>query len=167
MMTTKVDTRCYRFPEVDFEPESRTLYWIDDTMTVLSYEESRLLEMLCYYAGEVLSSRTLFKQVALPDSSFAQHQSVVTSLMAKSYRNGKKCLPFEVVGEFGFRVSLPQQTLSKRPGRAANTASQTPPASLTHSATIEASSFSIAKPLTILVTAAAVIIGMTALLTQA
>ncbi|WP_116644948.1 hypothetical protein [Salinivibrio sp. HTSP] len=167
MMTTKVDTRCYRFPEVDFEPESRTLYWIDDTMTVLSYEESRLLEMLCYYAGEVLSSRTLFKQVALPDSSFAQHQSVVTSLMAKSYRNGKKCLPFEVVGEFGFRVSLPQQTLAKRPGRATNTASQTPPASLTHSATIEASSFSIAKPLTILVTAAAVIIGMTALLTQA
>ncbi|WBA07608.1 hypothetical protein [Salinivibrio kushneri] len=167
MMTTKVDTRCYRFPEVDFEPESRTLYWSDDTMTVLSYEESRLLEMLCYYAGEVLSSRTLFKQVALPDSSFAQHQSVVTSLMAKSYRNGKKCLPFEVVGEFGFRVSLPQQTLAKRPGRAANATSQTPPASLTHSATIEESSFSIAKPLTILVTAAAVIIGMTALLTQA
>ncbi|WP_077667904.1 hypothetical protein [Salinivibrio siamensis] len=167
MMTTKVDTRCYRFPEVDFEPESRTLYWSDDTMTVLSYEESRLLEMLCYYAGEVLSSRTLFKQVALPDSSFAQHQSVVTSLMAKSYRNGKKCLPFEVVGEFGFRVSLPQQTLAKRPGRAANATSQTPPASLTHSATIEESSFSIAKPLTVLVTAAAVIIGMTALLTQA
>ncbi|OOE86057.1 hypothetical protein BZG73_06705 [Salinivibrio siamensis] len=166
-MTTKVDTRCYRFPEVDFEPESRTLYWSDDTMTVLSYEESRLLEMLCYYAGEVLSSRTLFKQVALPDSSFAQHQSVVTSLMAKSYRNGKKCLPFEVVGEFGFRVSLPQQTLAKRPGRAANATSQTPPASLTHSATIEESSFSIAKPLTVLVTAAAVIIGMTALLTQA
>lgn len=167
MMTTKVDTRCYRFPEVDFEPESRTLYWADDTMTVLSYEESRLLEMLCYYAGEVLSSRTLFKQVALPDSSFAQHQSVVTSLMAKSYRNGKKCLPFEVVGEFGFRVSLPQQTLAKRPGRAANAASQTPPPSLTHSTIIEESSFSIAKPLTILVTAAAVIIGMTALLTQA
>ncbi|OOF24658.1 MULTISPECIES: hypothetical protein [Salinivibrio] len=163
-MTTKVNTRCYRFADVDFEPESRTLYWTDQTITVLSYEESRMLEMLCYYAGEVLSSRTLFKQVALPDSSFAQHQSVVTSLMAKSYRNGKKCLPFEVVGEFGYRVALPQQTLSHRPAPRTQPQADEPP-SLAKPDDLQAADFSITKPLIVLLSAATVIIGITALLT--
>ncbi|SIN84139.1 hypothetical protein [Salinivibrio sp. ES.052] len=165
-MTTKVNTRCYRFPEVDFEPESRTLYWVDQAITVLSYEESRMLEMLCYYAGEVLSSRTLFKQVALPDSSFAQHQSVVTSLMAKSYRNGKKCLPFEVVGEFGFRVSLPQQTFAERPVAKSEGQPATKTPAISYSSAHNDPSFSIAKPLTVLITLASVIIGIAALLTQ-
>ncbi|WP_236719563.1 MULTISPECIES: hypothetical protein [Salinivibrio] len=166
MMTTKVNTRCYRFPEVDFEPESRTLYWTDQAITVLSYEESRMLEMLCYYAGEVLSSRTLFKQVALPDSSFAQHQSVVTSLMAKSYRNGKKCLPFDVVGEFGFRVALPQQTFAQRPTTPAENQPDLTPPPATQSPALGDPSFSITKPLIVLIATASLIIGITALLTQ-
>ncbi|WP_241827359.1 hypothetical protein [Salinivibrio sp. MA607] len=166
MMTTKVNTRCYRFPEVDFEPESRTLYWTDQAITVLSYEESRMLEMLCYYAGEVLSSRTLFKQVALPDSSFAQHQSVVTSLMAKSYRNGKKCFPFDVVGEFGFRVALPQQTFAQRPTTPAENQPDLTPPPATQSSALGDPSFSITKPLIVLIATASLIIGITALLTQ-
>ncbi|OOF02036.1 hypothetical protein BZG80_13700 [Salinivibrio sp. MA440] len=166
MMTTKVNTRCYRFPEVDFEPESRTLYWTDQAITVLSYEESRMLEMLCYYAGEVLSSRTLFKQVALPDSSFAQHQSVVTSLMAKSYRNGKKCLPFDVVGEFGFRVALPQQTFAQRPTTPAENQPDLTPPPATQSSALGDPPFSIIKPLIVLIATASLIIGITALLTQ-
>lgn len=111
-MTTKVTSRCYRYQNVDFEPESRSLYWSDGGTTLLSYEESRILEMLCHYAGEVLASNTLFKNVALPDTSYSQHQNVLTDLISKSFRNGEKWLPIDVVGEHGYRVALPQQTIA-------------------------------------------------------
>ncbi|MDD1794729.1 hypothetical protein L4D06_07225 [Enterovibrio makurazakiensis] len=113
-MVTKVNSRCYRFSDVDFEPESRSLYWQDSSVTTLTYEECRLLEMLCYHAGEVLSARVLYASTSLPDSSFSQHQSSLCSLLSKSYRQGEKALPLDVVGDHGYRVSLPQKTYQRQ-----------------------------------------------------
>ncbi len=59
-MTTKALTRCYRFELVDFEPDLRLLVWHDNTETPLTIHESRLLETLCYFAGEVISAQSLF-----------------------------------------------------------------------------------------------------------
>ncbi|EOD78365.1 hypothetical protein D515_02936 [Grimontia indica] len=113
-MVTKVNSRCYRFSDVDFEPESRSLYWRDSTVTTLTYEECRLLEMLCYHAGEVLSARVLYTATSLPDSSFSQHQNSICSLLAKSYRQGEKILPLDVVGDHGYRIALPQKTYQRQ-----------------------------------------------------
>ncbi|OEE58105.1 hypothetical protein A1OQ_01840 [Enterovibrio norvegicus FF-162] len=113
-MVTKVNSRCYRFSNVDFEPESRSLFWQDSTVSTLTYEECRLLEMLCYHAGEVLSARILYASTSLPDSSFSQHQNSLCSLLAKSYRHGEKILPLEVVGDHGYRVALPQKTYQRQ-----------------------------------------------------
>ncbi|CZF78541.1 hypothetical protein GCE9029_00905 [Grimontia celer] len=113
-MVTKVNSRCYRFSDVDFEPESRSLYWRDRTVTTLTYEECRLLEMLCYHAGEVLSARVLYTATSLPDSSFSQHQNSICALLAKSYRQGEKVLPLDVVGDHGYRIALPQKTYQKQ-----------------------------------------------------
>nr|WP_251875344.1 hypothetical protein [Grimontia kaedaensis] len=113
-MVTKVNSRCYRFLDVDFEPESRSLYWRDSTVTTLTYEECRLLEMLCYHAGEVLSARVLYTATSLPDSSFSQHQNSICALLAKSYRQGQKVLPLDVVGDHGYRIALPQKTYQKQ-----------------------------------------------------
>ncbi|WP_407332987.1 hypothetical protein [Enterovibrio sp. 27052020O] len=113
-MVTKVNSRCYRFSDVDFEPESRSLYWQDRTVSMLTYEECRLLEMLCYHAGEVLSARVLYASTSLPDSSFSQHQNSLCSLLAKSYRHGEKVLPLDVVGDHGYRVALPQKTYQRQ-----------------------------------------------------
>ncbi|MCC4798926.1 hypothetical protein [Enterovibrio norvegicus] len=112
-MVTKVNSRCYRFPEVDFEPESRSLYWRDSAVTTLTYEECRLLEMLCYHAGEVISARVLYTATSLPDSSFSQHQNTLCSLLSKSYHQGHKVLPLDVVGDYGYRISLPQKTYQR------------------------------------------------------
>ncbi|MFD2179653.1 winged helix-turn-helix domain-containing protein [Veronia pacifica] len=112
-MTTKVNSRCYRFSGVVFEPESRSLIWSDSSVTTLSYEECRLLEMLCHHAGEVISSRVLFASTTLSDSSYSQHQNTLCSLLGKSYRDGEKVLPLDMVGDFGYRVSLPQRTYQK------------------------------------------------------
>nr|WP_232313085.1 hypothetical protein [Enterovibrio coralii] len=112
-MVTKVNSRCYRFSDVDFEPESRTLYWRDCSVTTLTYEECRLLEMLCYHAGEVLSARVLYTSTSLPDTTFTQHQNSLCSLLAKSYRQGEKVLPLDVVGDYGYRVDLPQKTYQR------------------------------------------------------
>lgn len=113
-MVTKVNSRCYRFSHVDFEPESRSLYWSDSSVTTLTYEECRLLEMLCYHAGEVLSARTLYTSTSLPDSSFTQHQNSICSLLSKCYRQGEKALPLDIVGDHGYRVALPQKTYQRR-----------------------------------------------------
>ncbi|MDD1782820.1 hypothetical protein LRP49_16730 [Enterovibrio sp. ZSDZ35] len=112
-MVTKVNSRCYRFSDVDFEPESRTLYWRDCSVTTLTYEECRLLEMLCYHAGQVLSARVLYTSTSLPDTTFTQHQNSLCSLLAKSYRQGEKVLPLDVVGDHGYRVDLPQKTYQR------------------------------------------------------
>ncbi|WP_235869239.1 winged helix-turn-helix domain-containing protein [Veronia nyctiphanis] len=112
-MTTKVNSRCYRFSGVVFEPESRSLIWTDSSVTNLSYEECRLLEMLCHHAGEVISSRVLFASTTLSDASYSQHQNTLCSLLGKSYRDGEKVLPLDMVGDFGYRVSLPQRTYQK------------------------------------------------------
>nr|WP_255555387.1 hypothetical protein [Enterovibrio paralichthyis] len=119
-MVTKVNSRCYRFSNVDFEPESRSLYWSDSSVTTLTYEECRLLEMLCYHAGEVLSARVLYTSTSLPDSSFNQHQNSICSLLAKTYRQGEKVLPLDVVGDHGYRVALPQKTYQRREELAPN-----------------------------------------------
>ncbi|SKA57445.1 hypothetical protein SAMN02745132_02763 [Enterovibrio nigricans DSM 22720] len=112
-MVTKVNSRCYRFSDVDFEPESRTLYWRDCSVTTLTYEECRLLEMLCYHAGQVLSARVLYTSTSLPDTTFTQHQNSLCALLAKSYRQGEKVLPLDVVGDHGYRVALPQKTYQR------------------------------------------------------
>ncbi|WP_325892910.1 hypothetical protein [Grimontia sp. NTOU-MAR1] len=113
-MVTKVNSRCYRFSDVDFEPESRSLRWRDSTVTTLTFEECRLLEMLCYHAGEVLSARVLYAATSLPDSTFTQYQNSICSLLAKSYRQGDKVLPLDVVGDHGYRIALPQKTYQKQ-----------------------------------------------------
>lgn len=112
-MVTKVNSRCYRFVGVDFEPQSRTLFWRDLAVTTLSYEESRLLEMLCYHAGQVLSGQVLYTSTSLPDTTFTQHQNNLCSLLSKSYRDGQKILPIHVIGDYGYRIDLPQKTYQR------------------------------------------------------
>lgn len=116
-MTTKALTRCYRFENVDFEPDLRLLVWQDNTETELTVHESRLLETLCYFAGEVISAQSLF------DKTFTQvdpysHESnnhydlntLLISLTKKLEYNGEMSIPIEVIPHFGFRVPLPDKT---------------------------------------------------------
>lgn len=112
-MVTKVNSRCYRFVCVDFEPENRLLYWQDQAITPLSYEESCLLEMLCYHAGQVLSEHALYTSTSSPDTTFIQHKNNLCSLLSKSYREGEKMLPIHVIGNYGYRVDLPQKTYQR------------------------------------------------------
>ncbi|WP_299020027.1 hypothetical protein [uncultured Photobacterium sp.] len=116
-MTTKALTRCYRFENVDFEPDLHLLVWRDNTETTLTVHESRLLEILCYSAGEVISPQSLY------DKTFIQLESceesgnncdlniLLRSLSRKlECGNGDMAIPIEVISRYGFRVPLPEKT---------------------------------------------------------
>jgi len=116
-MTTKALTRCYRFETVDFEPDLRLLVWQDNTETELTVHESRLLETLCYFAGEVICAQSLFDktftQLDPYDNENNNHfdlNTLLISLTKKLENNGSMSIPIEVIPNFGFRVPLPDKT---------------------------------------------------------
>lgn len=114
-MATESLTRCYRFARVDFEPDLRLLVWPDKSETALTLHESRLLEALCYFAGEVISHKSLSDQTFLPQDSMSHIQkidlaSIFNSLRRKLTVNGVMAIPIEVLPHFGFRVPLPKET---------------------------------------------------------
>ncbi len=113
-MVTKISTKCYRFSSVDFEPEKCRLLWKDKTITTLTSEESQWLALLCHHAGEVLSSWVLLNAATPAGLSFNPHQNNLCSLLAKSYKSGKKMLPIEAVGDYGFRIAIPQKTFERQ-----------------------------------------------------
>ncbi|KLV06848.1 hypothetical protein ABT57_18115 [Photobacterium ganghwense] len=116
-MATRTLTRCYRFPDVDFEPDLRLLVWKDKSETSLTQHESRLLEVLCYCAGEVISAEPLyekaFSQIDPYEDASGQHydiNAIFHSLTDKLNRDGKLAIPIEVLPHYGFRVPLPDKT---------------------------------------------------------
>ncbi|MDO6708815.1 hypothetical protein [Photobacterium sp. 1_MG-2023] len=114
-MATESLTRCYRFSRVDFEPDLRLLVWPDKSETALTLHETRLLEALCYFAGEVLSHQVLSDKTFFPQDSLSQVQqidlaSVFNSLRRKLTVNGVMAIPVEVLPRYGFRVPLPKET---------------------------------------------------------
>jgi DNA-binding winged helix-turn-helix (wHTH) protein len=116
-MTTKALTRCYRFHDVDFEPDLNLLVWHDETETHLTLHESRLLEVLCYFSGEVITSQTLFDRTFVqlgPDKENEHDQfdlnSLLIALNKKLTHNDVMAIPIQVVPKYGFRVPLPEKT---------------------------------------------------------
>ncbi|MGF1723901.1 winged helix-turn-helix domain-containing protein [Photobacterium nomapromontoriensis] len=116
-MTTKNLTRCYRFAAVDFEPDHRVLVWKDKSETPLTIHESRLLELLCYCAGQVISAESLYEKTFIlldpyEDGSHNHYDlnTVFKSLTRKLEHNGKMAIPIEVVQHYGFRTPLPDKT---------------------------------------------------------
>lgn len=116
-MTTKALTRCYRFENVDFEPDLRLLVWQDNTETELTVHESRLLETLCYFAGEVISAQSLFDKTFIQldpyeddNSNHFDLNTLLISLTKKLDINGVMSIPIEVIPHFGFRVPIPDKT---------------------------------------------------------
>lgn len=107
-MTTQIKTPYYHFSQVDFDPSRRSLVWHNKEITHLSYEESILLETLCYHAGQVLSSSALYRSTAPPDTSFIEHQNNLNSLLEKSSHQGKKKLPLHKIQDHGYRIDLPK-----------------------------------------------------------
>ncbi|MCW8332009.1 hypothetical protein MD588_24760 [Photobacterium sp. SDRW27] len=115
-MTAKILTRCYRFELVDFEPDLRLLVWHDNTETSLTVHESRLLETLCYFAGEVISVQSLFDKTFVQldpyedtNNNHFDLNTLLHSLTKKLDCNGVMSIPIEVIPHFGFRVPLPEK----------------------------------------------------------
>ena len=115
-MTTQTLTRCYRFTTVDFEPDLRLLVWKDRDDTALTVHESRLLEVLCYCAGEVISAESLydktFVQLDPYEDGHTNHYDLNTifkSLTRKLEYHGAMGIPIEAVPHYGFRVPLPEK----------------------------------------------------------
>ncbi len=111
---TKSSTKCYRFSTVDFEPGKCRLVWQDKTVTDLTNEESQWLALLCHHAGEVLSSFVLLNATKPAGPCFNPHYNNLCSLLAKSYKSGQKALPIEAVGDYGFRIAIPKETVEKQ-----------------------------------------------------
>ncbi|ELR67949.1 hypothetical protein C942_00257 [Photobacterium marinum] len=114
-MTTKALTRCYRFEKVDFEPDLQLLVWRDNSETTLTVYESRLLETLCYFAGEVISYQSLYDKTftvaeSNADSSHFDLNILLRSLTRKLVNDGNMAIPIEAIGHYGFRVPLPEKT---------------------------------------------------------
>ncbi|MCQ1059996.1 hypothetical protein LRP52_32280 [Photobacterium sp. ZSDE20] len=135
-MTTQSLTRCFRFPDVDFEPDVHLLVWRDKTQTTLTLHESRLLEALCYCAGEVISHEQLhnktFSQLDPYEDGTGQHydlNNILRPLTVKLNLQGKMAIPIEVVPHYGFRVPLPEKTcrLVHEPEKAEDKDQVTPP----------------------------------------
>ncbi|PSW14749.1 winged helix family transcriptional regulator [Photobacterium sanctipauli] len=115
-MTTKTLTRCYRFDTVDFEPDLHLLVWKDGTETPLTVHESRLLEAMCFCAGEVISAEPLYDKTFSQIDPYEDNNNhydlntLLKSLTQKLERNGQAAIPIEAVVHYGFRVPLPEKT---------------------------------------------------------
>ncbi|MDX1304538.1 hypothetical protein [Photobacterium sp.] len=116
-MTTKTMTRCYRFQHVDFEPDLCLLVWPDQTETQLTVHETQLLEVLCYFAGEVINLQALYDKAFLQTGSNSDLNqppfdlnTILVSLSRKLERNNSMAIPIQVIPNYGFRVPLPDKT---------------------------------------------------------
>lgn len=116
-MTTKAMTRCYRFQHVDFEPDLRLLVWPDETETALTVHETQLLEILCYFAGEVINLQALYDKAFIHSGSNNNLNqppfdlnTILVSLSRKLEHNGSMAIPIQVIPNYGFRVPLPEKT---------------------------------------------------------
>ncbi|WP_144018077.1 hypothetical protein [Photobacterium andalusiense] len=116
-MTTKTATKCYRFEGIDFIPENRLLRWHDNQQTLLTDDESRFLASLCYLAGEVVSTESIYRYTFTYPNAYEEsgdHQYdlnvLLLSLSKKLLRNGKMAIPIYIIPSYGFRVSLPNTT---------------------------------------------------------
>ncbi|MCP4957610.1 hypothetical protein BTN98_05930 [Photobacterium aquimaris] len=116
-MTTKTAAKCYRFKGIDFIPENRLLRWHDNQQTLLTDDESRFLASLCYLAGEVVSTESIYRYTFTYPNAYEEsgdHQYdlniLLLSLSKKLLRNGKMAIPIYIIPSYGFRVSLPNTT---------------------------------------------------------
>ncbi len=117
IMTTKTAAKCYRFKGIDFIPENRLLRWHDNQQTLLTDDESRFLASLCYLAGEVVSTESIYRYTFTYPNAYEEsgdHQYdlniLLLSLSKKLLRNGKMAIPIYIIPSYGFRVSLPNTT---------------------------------------------------------
>ena len=120
-MTTKTAAKCYRFEGIDFIPENRLLRWHDNQQTLLTDDESRFLASLCYLAGEVVSTESIYRYTFTYPNAYEEsgdHQYdlniLLLSLSKKLLRNGKMAIPIYIIPSYGFRVSLPNTTAVRR-----------------------------------------------------
>lgn len=109
-MVTKVLTRCYRFDAVDFEPDLSQLTWNDGSKTKLTTEESRLLESLCYSAGEVISASTLSQKIFCHTETTSNLYTILLSLNRKLHNKNIIGIQIETLPDYGYRVPIPVQT---------------------------------------------------------
>ncbi|WP_419240065.1 hypothetical protein [Photobacterium leiognathi] len=121
-MATQTLLKCYSYEKLDFFPEKQLLLWRDDTRTLLTREESRLLEILCLFAGEVLNADSLYRKTFTSLDAFEETSDhnydinlLLVSLTGKLQCNGEIAIPIHVVPHFGFRVPLPTKTSRKQP----------------------------------------------------
>ncbi len=113
-MTTKIKIKCYRFEGIDFIPENRLLRWHDNQQTLLTDDESRFLASLCYLAGEVVSTESVYRYTFTYPNAYEEScdhhydlNILLLSLSKKLLRNGKMAIPIYIIPNYGFRVSLP------------------------------------------------------------
>ena len=109
-MHTKIYNKFYRFNDVDFEPVNRTLFWQNNATTALSDAESRLLEILCHHAGQVISSQSLYVATLSPDLTYEKHKCNLSSLLKKAQQGGEGILPLSFIEKHGYRMALPKKT---------------------------------------------------------
>ncbi|PSU26405.1 hypothetical protein CTM97_11725 [Photobacterium phosphoreum] len=116
-MTTKTKIKCYRFEGIDFIPENRQLRWHDNQQTLLTDDESRFLASLCYLAGEVVSTESIYRYTFTSPNAYEESGDhhydlniLLLSLSKKLLRNGKMAIPIYIIPSYGFRVSLPNTT---------------------------------------------------------
>ncbi|PSW47069.1 hypothetical protein C0W66_20140 [Photobacterium kishitanii] len=117
LMTTKTAVKCYRFEGIDFIPENRLLNWHDNQQTLLTADESRFLASLCYLAGEVVSTESIYRYTFTSPNAYEEScdhhydlNVLLLSLSKKLLRNGKMAIPIYIIPSYGFRVSLPNTT---------------------------------------------------------
>ncbi|MBP2699924.1 hypothetical protein [Photobacterium lucens] len=120
-MATQTLLKCYSYEKLDFFPEKHLLLWRDDTRTLLTREESRLLEILCLFAGEVINADSLYRKTFTSLDAFEETSDhsydinlLMVSLTGKLQCNGEMAIPIHVVPHFGFRVPLPTKTSRKQ-----------------------------------------------------
>lgn len=117
IMATKTAVKCYRFEGIDFIPENRLLSWHDNQQTLLTDDESRFLTSLCYHAGEVVSTESVYRYTFTSPNAYEESGDhhydlniLLLSLSKKLLRNGKMAIPIYIIPSYGFRVSLPNIT---------------------------------------------------------
>ena len=103
-MTTQTLLKCYSYDIIDFFPEKHLLIWKDHTQTLLTREESRLLEVLCLFAGEVIGADSLYRRTFTSLDAFEETSDhnydlnlLLVSLTGKLQCNGIMAIPIHVV----------------------------------------------------------------------